>query len=117
MMIKAYKRYDGQLLGSNKAAEGSGENEGKIGDILKPPKTYHKNAYAPKPNPLRDRLNTTPTPLVFPPHTDDFQKPIKFKIDLGNDFIGKKGDKPSEELEARAQREPKTKAKTKTLPL
>jgi hypothetical protein len=54
---------------------------------------------------------------VFPPHTDDFQKPIKFKIDLGNDFIGKKGDKPSEELEARAQREPKTKAKTKTLPL
>jgi hypothetical protein len=49
---------------------------------------------------------------VFPPHTDDFQKPVKFKSDLGNEFFGKKGDKPSEE-----KLEPKTKAKTETLPL
>jgi hypothetical protein len=34
---------------------------------------------------------------VFPPHTDDFHKPIKFKSDLGNEFFGKKGEKPSEE--------------------
>jgi hypothetical protein len=67
MMIEAYKRYDGQALGSDKVGEGSGENEGKIGDIPKPPKTYHKNAYAPKPNPLRNRLDTTPAPPVFPP--------------------------------------------------
>jgi hypothetical protein len=112
MMIKAYKCYDGQALGSDEVGEGSGENEGKIGDIPEPPKTYHKNAYAPKSNPLRNRLDTTPAPPVFPPQTDNFQKPIKFKSDLGNEFFGKKGEKPSEE-----KPEPKTKAKTKTLPL
>jgi hypothetical protein len=30
---------------------------------------------------------------VFPPQTDSFQKPIKFKSDLGNEFFGKKGEK------------------------
>jgi hypothetical protein len=34
---------------------------------------------------------------VFSPHTDNFQKPTKFKSDLGNEFFGKKGEKPSEE--------------------
>jgi hypothetical protein len=72
LMIEAYKRYDGQALGSNKVGEGSGENEGNIGDIPEPPKTYHKNAYAPKPNPLRNRLDTTPAPPMFPPQTDNF---------------------------------------------
>jgi hypothetical protein len=55
-----------------------------------------KNAYAPKPNPLRNRLDTTTAPPVFPPHTDDFQNPIKFKSDLRNEFFGNKGEKPSE---------------------
>jgi hypothetical protein len=32
-MIKTYKRRDGAALGANKVGEGSGENEGKIGDI------------------------------------------------------------------------------------
>jgi hypothetical protein len=97
MMIEAYKRYDGQVLGSDKVDDGSGENEGKIGDITEPPKTHHKNAYAPKPNPLRNQLDTIPAPPVFRPHTDNFQKPIKFKCDLGNEFFGKNGEKPSEE--------------------
>jgi hypothetical protein len=33
MVTEAYKHYDGQALGSNKVGEGSGENEGKIGEI------------------------------------------------------------------------------------
>jgi hypothetical protein len=33
---------------------------------------------------------------MFPPQNDNFQKPIKFKSDLGNEFFGKKGEKPSE---------------------
>jgi hypothetical protein len=61
MMIEAYKHYDGQALGSDKVGEGSGQNEGKIDDIPEPPKTYHKNVYAPKPNPLRNRLNPNST--------------------------------------------------------
>jgi hypothetical protein len=112
MMIETYKCYDGEALGANKVGEGSGENEVKIGDIPETPNTHHKNAYASKPNPLRNRLDTTPAPPMFAPHTDDFKKPIKFKSDLGNEFFGKKGEKPSEE-----KPEPKTKSKTKTLPL
>jgi hypothetical protein len=34
---------------------------------------------------------------VFPPQTDNFHKPIKLKSVLGNEFFGKKGEKPSEE--------------------
>jgi hypothetical protein len=59
MMIEAYKHYDGQALGSQKVGESSGEGGEKIGDIQAPPKTFHNNAYAPKPNPLRNKLDTT----------------------------------------------------------
>jgi hypothetical protein len=68
--IKTYKRQDGEGLGANKVGEGSGEN------IPEPPKTHHKNVFVPKPNHLRNRLDTTPAPPVFPPQTNDFQKPI-----------------------------------------
>jgi hypothetical protein len=67
------------------------------GDIQAPPKTYHKNAYVPKPNPLRNKLDTTLDPPIFPHPIDDFQKPIKFKSTLGNVFFGKESEKPSEE--------------------
>jgi hypothetical protein len=97
MMIQAFKHLDGEALGANKVGEGSGENEGMIGDILEPPKTHHKNVFVLKPNHLRNRLHTTPAPPVFPPQTDNFQKTIKFKNDLGNEFFGKMGEKPSEE--------------------
>jgi hypothetical protein len=97
IMIKTYKRQDGKGLGAHKVGEGSGENEGKIGDILEPPKTHHKNAFVPKPNHLRNRLDTTPAPPMFPPQTDNFQKTIKFKITSGNVFFGKESEKPSEE--------------------
>jgi hypothetical protein len=97
IMIETYKCQDGKALGANKVGEGSGENEWKIRNIPEPPKTHHKNAFVPKPNHLRNRLDTTPAPPVFPPQTDNFQKPIKYKSDLGNEFFGKKGEKPSEE--------------------
>jgi hypothetical protein len=114
MMIETYKCYDGEALGANKVGEGSGENEGKIGDIPKPPKTHHKNAYVPKSNPLRNRLETTSAPPVFPPHTDDFQKPIKFMSDMGR---RERNQMRRSQSPKRSQREPKTKAKTETLPL
>jgi hypothetical protein len=97
MMIETYKRQDGKALRSKNVGESSGEGGEKIGDILAPPKTYHKNAYARKPNPLRNKLDTNPDPPIFPHPTNDFQKPIKFKSDLGNVFFGKEGEKPSEE--------------------
>jgi hypothetical protein len=42
MMIEAYKFYDGQVLGSEKIGECSGEREEKIGDIQAPPKPTTK---------------------------------------------------------------------------
>jgi hypothetical protein len=91
MMIKAFKRQDGEGLGANKVGEGSGEN------IPEPPKTHHKNYFPPKPNHLRNQLDTTPAPPVFPPHTNDLQKPIKFVSTSGKVFFGKESEKVSEE--------------------
>jgi hypothetical protein len=107
IMIETFKHQDGKSLGAKKVGEGSGES-----DIPKPPKTHHKNAFVPKPNHLRNRLDTTPAPPVFPPQTNNFQEPIKFKSVLGNEFFGKKGEKPSEEkLEPKENPKPKLKLK------
>jgi hypothetical protein len=89
MMMETYKCQDGQALGSEKVGESSGEGGHKIGDIQAPPKIFHKNAYAPKPNQLRNKLDTSSDPPIFPHSTNDFQKPIKFKSNLGNVFFGK----------------------------
>jgi hypothetical protein len=86
MMMETYRRQHGRGFGSEKIGESSGDGEEKIGDILAPPKTHHKNAYAPKPNPLLNKLDT-----------NDFQKPIKFISTLGKVFFGKESEKPSEE--------------------
>jgi hypothetical protein len=91
IMIERYKRQDGEGLGANKVSEGSGEN------IPEPPKTHYKNDFPPKPNHLRNRLDTTPAPPVFPPQTNDFQKPNKFVRTSGKVFFGKEREKASEE--------------------
>jgi hypothetical protein len=78
MMIEAYKCYDGQALGSDKVGECSGEGGEKISGIQAQQKTFHKNAYAPKPNPLKNKLDTTLDPPIFPLLTNDFQKLVKF---------------------------------------
>jgi hypothetical protein len=90
-MIETYKRQDGEGLGANKVGEGSGEN------MPEPPKTHHKNDFPHKPNHLRNRLDTTPAPPMFPPQTNDFQKPIKFVNTSGKVFFGKESEKASEE--------------------
>jgi hypothetical protein len=79
----------------------------KIGDILAPPKTYHKNSYAPKPNPLRNKLDTNPDPPIFPHSTNYFQKPIKFKSTFGNVFFGNANEKPSEDKQVEKSSEEK----------
>jgi hypothetical protein len=81
MMIEAFKRQDGEGLEANKVGEGSGEN------IPEPPKTHHKNDFPPKPNHLRNQLDTTPAPPVFPTPTNDLQKPSKFVSTLGKVFF------------------------------
>jgi hypothetical protein len=90
MMIEAFKRQYREGLGANKVGEGSGEN------IPEPPRTHHKNDFPPKPNHLRNRLDTTPAPPVFPTPTNDLQKPIKFVSTSGKVFFGKESEKASE---------------------
>jgi hypothetical protein len=97
MMMESYKRQDGRGFKSENIGESSGEGEEKIGDILAPPKTYHKNAYVPKPNPLLNKLDTNPDPPIFPHFTNDFQKSIKFISTLGEVFFGKESGRASEE--------------------
>jgi hypothetical protein len=84
IMIDTYKRQDGEGLGANKVGEGSGEN------IPEPQKIHHKNAFPPKLNHLRNQLHTTLAPPVFPPQTNDFQKPIKFVCTLGKCSLRKR---------------------------
>jgi hypothetical protein len=118
-MTDTYKFQDGEALGANKVVEGSGES-----DIPEPPKTHHKNAFVPKLNHLRNRLDTTLAPPMFPPQTDNFQKTIKFKSVLENELFGKKGEKPSEEKpseekpseENPSEEKPETKANRKPKP-
>jgi hypothetical protein len=111
IMIETFKRQDGEALGAKKVGEGSGES-----DIPEPQKTHHKNAFVPKPNHLRNRLNTTPDPPMFPPQTNNFQESIKFKSVFGNEFFGKKGEKPSEEKPSEEKPEPKENPKPKPKP-
>jgi hypothetical protein len=56
-----------------------------------------KNDFSPKPNHLRNRLDTTSAPPVFPPQTNDFQNPIKFVSTSWKVFFGKESEKASEE--------------------
>jgi hypothetical protein len=113
MMIEAFKRQDGEGLGASKVGEGSGEN------IPEPPKTHRKNDFPPKPNHLRNRLDTTPAPPIFPTPTNDLQKPIKFVSTTGKVFFGKvsekaSGEKSVEELSGEKPCEqPQSKPKTK----
>jgi hypothetical protein len=111
IMIETFKRQDGEALGAKKVGEGSGES-----DIPEPPKTHHKNAFAPKPNHLGNRLDTTLAPPVFPLQTNNFHEPIKFKSVLGNEFFGKNGEKPSEEKPSEENLEPKENPKPKPKP-
>jgi hypothetical protein len=91
IVIETFKRQNGEGLGANKVGEGGGEN------IPEPPKTHHKNDCPPKPNHLRNRLDSTLAPPVFPPQTTNFQKPIKFVSTSGKVFFRKESEKASEE--------------------
>jgi hypothetical protein len=109
-MIETFKKQNGEGLGANKVGEGSEEN------IPAPPKTHHKNDFPTKPNHLRNRLDTTPAPPVFPPQTNDFQKPIKFMSTSGKVFFGKESEKASDEkpVEKPSGEKPNEQPKPKT---
>ena len=63
--MAAFKRFDGQALGSEKIGECSGESEEKILDIPVPPQTTPIDKYAPKLNHLRNKLDGFSIVLSF----------------------------------------------------
>jgi hypothetical protein len=88
IMIETYKRQDGEALGAKKVGEGSGES-----DIPEPPKAHHKNAFVPKPNHLRNRLDTIPAPPVFPPQTNKLttsRNPSSSRVSWGMNSLGRR---------------------------
>jgi hypothetical protein len=77
-------------LGSKKVVECSGKGGEKIGDILDPTKIFHKNAYAPNPNPLKNKLNTTQIlPYSLTPQMI-FKNPSSSRVTWGMSSLGKR---------------------------
>jgi hypothetical protein len=55
MVIASCKRFDGWTLGLDKVGEGSGEREGKFGNVLVPPQPTPKDKFASKPNQPKEK--------------------------------------------------------------
>jgi hypothetical protein len=96
IMIETFKRQNGEGLGANKVGEGSEQS------IPEPPKTHHKNDFPPKPNRLRNRLDTTPTYQVC----EHFWESV----------FGKESEKASEEKPVEKQSEEKPNEQPKPKP-
>jgi hypothetical protein len=97
IMIEAFKCYDGRALGGDKIGESSGERDENFGEILIPPPMKHKNKFEPKPNHIKNKLDTSPDPPIFPHPTINFQKLVRFVNPKEGVVREKKGEKPSEE--------------------
>jgi hypothetical protein len=97
MMIASCKRFDGWALGFDKVGKGSGEREGKFGNVSAPPQPTHKDMFAPKPNQsikLREKLSekVSKKPSEKPcekHHPKPKPRPIHFHCE----FCGKDGHK------------------------
>jgi hypothetical protein len=98
MMIANCKRFDGWTLGLDKVGEGSGEREGKFGNVSVPPQPTLKDKFASKPNQPREKPSekasekpsekTSEKPCEEP-HPKPKPKPILFHCE----FCGKDGHK------------------------
>jgi hypothetical protein len=105
MMISSCKRFDGWALGFDKVGEGSGEREGKFGNVSAPPQPTPKDKFASKPNHFlkprqkpSEKVSEKPSekpcgkPSEKPceePHPKPKPKPIRFHCE----YCGKDGHK------------------------
>jgi hypothetical protein len=105
IIISAFKRYDGRALGGDKIGESSGERDEKIRKIPIPPQMTHKNKFEPKPNHLKNELDITPDPPIFPSPTNNFQKLMRF-VNPEGDEVGEKGEKLSEQPQPKPNTKP-----------
>jgi hypothetical protein len=105
MMIASCKRFDGWALGFDKVGEGSGEREGKFGNVLAPPQPTPKDKFASKTNHLlkprekpSEKVSEKPSekPCGKPsekPCEEPHPKPKPRSISFHCEFCGKDGHK------------------------
>jgi hypothetical protein len=90
MMIASYKFFDGWALGLDKVGEGSGEREGKFGNVSVPPQPTPKDKFASKPNQPNEKLSEKPSEKhCKEPHP----KPMPRSICFHCEFCGKDSHK------------------------
>ena len=66
------------VLGSGESVKEKSECE-KIGDIIAPSlSTPKNNSFEPKPNHMRNKLDTDPSPPEFPPKSSEPKKRVNF---------------------------------------
>jgi hypothetical protein len=85
IIIETYKRHDGEVLGAKKVGEGGGKS-----DIPEPPETHHKNAFVPKPNHLRNRLDTTQFHPCFLHKPTTSRNPSSSRVSWGMNYLGRR---------------------------
>jgi hypothetical protein len=105
MMIASCKSFDGWALGFDKVGEGSGEREGKFGNVSAPPQPTPKDKFASKPNHLlkprekpSEKVSEKPSekPCGKPskkPCEEPHPKPKPRSIRFHCEFCGKDGHK------------------------
>jgi hypothetical protein len=97
MMIASCKRFDGWALGFDKVGEGSGEREGKFGNVSAPSQPTPKDKFAPKPNQsLKPREKPCEKPSEKPsekPCEEPHPKPKPRSIRFHCEFCGNDGHK------------------------
>jgi hypothetical protein len=97
MMIASCKRFDGWALGLDKVSEGSGEREGKFGNVSAPPQPTPKEKFVSKPNHmLKLREKPSKKPCEKPsekPCEEPHPKPKPRSIRFLCEYCGKDGHK------------------------
>jgi hypothetical protein len=94
MMIASCKRFDGWALRFDKVGEGSGEREGKFGNVSVPPQSTPKDKFTSKPNQPREKSieKASGKPSDKPCEEPD-PKPKPRSIYFHCEFCGKDGHK------------------------
>jgi hypothetical protein len=86
MMIASCKRFDGWALGLDKVGEGSGEREGKFGNVSVPSQSTPKDKFASKTNQPKEKPSEK---ACEEPHPKPKPRSIRFHCE----FCGKDGHK------------------------
>jgi hypothetical protein len=93
MMIASYNRFDGSALGLDKVGEGSGEREGKFGNVSAPPQPTPRDKFVSKPNHVLKPIENPSEKSCEKPCDEPHPKPKPRLIRFRGEYCGKDGHK------------------------